>query len=384
MTLSVKKFLFFVVSVFFLMSFSFTGNCQKPVSEVGMPANQRHVSVFYHHGIVVPHHANMVYFIDDFSRGVEFNYGIWRYDSEGWQQYYNYPEVGVGFLYNSYGNPDIYGQGMALYPYLHFPIVRKPKFVLKNKVALGLGYTNNPFHYEENPKNHIFGARLNAFLGFGLYAGYRLFDHWSVYVSGALNHMSNGAIRKPNNGINTLTLAVGTRYHFLEDPLPELKKKAAPPRNHRDVQIFLNYGRSQANDFDFNIYSSGSLSINHLWYKSARSAWSAGADFIYFGAAPYAYDHPDLDKKVPHPERTFAGVFGGRHWIMGNTSFFVQLGAYLYSYLDPPQPVYPRLGIRHRITDRLIGNFSVKASFFRSEFIELGLGYRIPYKKNSL
>ncbi|MFO8002172.1 MAG: acyloxyacyl hydrolase [Marinilabilia sp.] len=375
-----------VFSVIFLIlpGLAQYGMAQSVVSEVGQPANQRHLSVFYHHGIVVPHHANMVYFIDDFSRGAEINYGIWRFDTEGWQQYYNYPEVGVGLFYNSYGNPEIYGQGMALYPYLHFPLVRKPRFVLKNKIALGLGYTNKPFHYEDNPRNHIFGARLNAFVGFGLYAGYRLFDHWSVYLSGALNHMSNGAVRKPNNGINTVTLAAGTRYHFRSDKMPDVEGRKAPKRNNRDVQVFLNYGRSQANDFNFNIYPSGSFSVNHLWYRSVKSAWSAGADLIYFGAAPYAYDHPDIVNYVPHVERTFIGVNGGRHWIMGDTSFFVQLGAYLYSYLDPPQPVYPRLGIRHRITDRLIGNFSVKASFFRSEFIEFGLGYRIPYKENSL
>ncbi|MGM0376473.1 MAG: acyloxyacyl hydrolase [Bacteroidota bacterium] len=379
-----KNYVFFLVAVFLLTAFFTTGKAQKPVAEVGQPANQRHLSVYYHQGIVVPHHANMVYFIDDFSRGIELNYGLWRFDSESWQQYYNYPEVGVGFFYNSYGSPDIYGQGMAIYPYLHFPIVRESRFVLKNRVAMGLGYTNNPFHYKDNPQNHIFGAKLNAYVGFGLYAGYRLMDHWSVYMLGALNHMSNGALKKPNNGINTVTVGLGTRYHFQSDKLPDIGKREAPARNNRDLQIFLNYGRSQANDFNFNIYSSGSLSLNHLWYRSAKSAWSAGADLIYFGGAPYAYDHPDLEGYVPHLERTFAGIFGGRHWIMGNTSFFVQVGAYVYSYLDPPQPVYPRLGIRHRITDRLVGNFSVKASFFRSEFIEFGLGYRIPYKENSL
>ncbi|WP_462317851.1 acyloxyacyl hydrolase [Marinilabilia sp.] len=372
-----------VVIVFLVLGCTIAARAQfTPVSEVGLPPNQQHVTVLYHHGIVIPHHANMIYFIDDFSRGFEVNYGLWRFDSDGWQQYYNYPEVGVGFFYNSYGNPDIYGQGMAIYPYLHFPIVRTPRFTLKNKVSLGLGYTNNPFEPEENPWNQIFGARLNAYVGFGLYSGFRILDNWSVYGSASVNHMSNGAIRKPNNGINTLTFSVGTRYHFLDDKLPQLKKHDAPKVNNRDVQIFANFGRSQANDYNFNIYNSGSLSINHLWYRSVKSAWSAGIDAIYFGAAPYAY--PENNEYVPHIDRMFYGVFGGRHWIMGKTSLFVQMGVYVYSKIDPPQPVYPRLGIRHNITDSLVANFSVKASFFRSEFMEFGIGYRIPYKENSL
>ncbi len=362
--------------------FGFWGNAQKIISEVGMPANQRHVTVLYHHGVVIPHHANMIYFIDDFSRGVEVNYGLWRFDKQGWQQYYNYPEVGVGFFYNSYGNPDIYGQGMAVYPYLHFPIVRTARFTLKNKVALGLGYTNNPFDYKDNPWNQIFGARMNTYIGFGIYSGFRILDNWSVNASASLNHMSNGATRKPNNGINTLTFGLGTRYHFLKDHLPNLKRQKAPRSNERDFQVFLSYGRSQANDYNFNIYPAGSLSINHMWYRSAKSAWSVGVDAVYFGAAPYAY--PENNEYVSHQDRMFYGVFGGRHWIMGETSLYVQIGTYVYSHIDPPQPVYPRLGIRHNITDRLVAGFGIKASFFRSEFMEFGLGYRIPYKRNSL
>lgn len=379
--IKVKDNILFAIIVFSFFTESVT-RAQQIQPEVGMPPNQKHVTVLYHHGIVIPHHANMIYFIDDFSRGMEVNYGLWRFDREGWQQYYNYPEVGVGFFYNSYGNPDIYGQGMALYPYLHFPIVRTSKFTIKNKVAMGLGYTNTPFDYKENPWNQIFGARLNIYVGFGLYTGYRIFDHWSVYGSASFNHMSNGAVRKPNNGINTLTFSLGTRYHFLRDHLPELKKREAPRTNKRDIQIFLNYGRSQASEYNFNIYSSGSLTINHLWYRSVKSAWSAGIDAIYFGVAPYAY--PENNEYIPHDKRMFYGVFGGRHWLMGNTSLFVQLGVYVYSYIDPPQPVYPRVGIRHQITDRWMFNFSLKASFFRSEFMEFGIGYRIPYKSNTL
>jgi hypothetical protein len=379
--LEVKERIFFIL--FFLFWISLNPNAQvTPASEVGLPANQKHITVLYHQGIVIPHHANMIYFIDDFSRGVEVNYGIWRFDNKGWQQYYNYPEVGVGFFYNSYGNSDIYGQGMALYPYLHFPIVRTFRFTLKNKVALGIGYTDNPFDYKDNPYNQIFGAKFNAYIGFGLYSGYRILDRWSVCGSASLNHMSNGAIRKPNNGINTLTFSLGTRYHFLEERLPILSRHKAPRTNNCDLEVFLNYGRSQANDYNFNIYTSGSLSINHLWYRSIKSAWSTGIDVIYFGAAPYAY--PENDEYVPRADRLFYGIFGGRHWIMGETTLFVQMGIYVYSKIDPPQPVYPRLGIRHNITRRLVANFSIKASFFRSEFMEFGLGYRIPYKQNSL
>lgn len=370
------------LSVYFIGSIfsGLTDICAQD-NEATIP-NQHAITVLYHHGIVIPHHPNMVYFIDDFSRGVEVNYSLLRFDKSSWQQWYNFPEVGIGLFYNSYGNPQIYGQGLALYPYLHFPIVRTPRFSLKNKVSLGLGYTNRPFDMKHNPENQIFGSYLNAYIGLGLYASYRVLKDWSVSTSASLNHMSNGSSRKPNNGINTLTLGVGAAYHFTPELPPLLTRQVAPPSKQRDIEIFMNYGRSQAAEYNFNIYSSASLSIHHVWHRSVKSAWSAGMDIFYFGAAPFVYQ--EFNHQDTKAQRLFYGVSGGKQWIMGSTTAFVDLGVYLYSQIDTPQPVYPRVGLRHNITPNLVANFSIKASFFRAEFMEFGIGYRFNYKKNTL
>jgi hypothetical protein len=245
---------------------------------------------------------------------------------------------------------------------------------------MGLGYTNKPFDYQTHPYNHIFGSHFNAYIGLGLNSSFRITKDWSLSASASLNHMSNGAIRKPNNGINTFTLSMGAKYHFLPNRLPMLPRQEAPRRNQRDIQVFVNYGRSQANDFNFNYYSSGSISIHHLWYRSVKSAWGAGVDLFYFGAAPYVFQEPGpYDSEA---QRVYYGVSAGKYWIMGTTTAFLQLGLYLYSEIKPPQPVYPRVGLRQKIAKNLQANFSIKASFFTAEFMEFGLGYCFEYKKN--
>ncbi len=344
--------------------------------------NQRSVTVLYHQGIVIPHHPNMVYFIDDFSRGLEVNYGLLRFEANGWQKWYNFPEVGLGLFYNSYGNAEIYGQGLSLYPYLHFPLIRTSRFSLSNKLAMGVGYINKPFDYQTNPYNRIFGSHFNAYIGLGLYSSLRISGGWSLRASASLNHLSNGATRKPNSGLNTFTLSMGAGYHFLPDRIPLLPRQVAPRANQRDIQVFVGYGRSQASDYNLNHYSSGSLSVHHVWHRSPKSAWGAGVDLIYFGPAPFVFQGSgpvDVDA-----DRFFYGVSGGKYWIMGSTIAFVQLGVYLYSEIDPPQPVYPRVGLRQKVTKNLQANFSIKASFFRAEFIEFGVGYCFEYKKNDL
>lgn len=377
----INKSLTAVLCLISLLALGNTSLSAQDIDTTSVP-NQHSISVLYHHGVVIPHHANMIYFIDDFSRGLEVNYSLLRFDKGGWQQWYNFPEVGLGFFYNTYGNSEIFGQGMAIYPYLHFPIVRTPRFSLKNKLALGLGYTNRPFNYQTNPENQIFGSHFNAYIGLGLYASYRILDQWSLSTSASLNHMSNGASRKPNNGINTLTIGMGATYHFTPQLPAILPRREAPPSNKRSIEVFANYGRSQAADYNVNIYNAGSVSVHHVWHRSIKSAWSAGLEMIYFGAAPYVFEtYNEQDEDI---NRLFYTVSGGKYWIMGSTTVFMQVGAYLYSDIKTPQPIYPRLGIRQKINENLMANFSIKASFFRAEFIEFGLGYRFDYKKNRL
>lgn len=63
------------------------------------PKNQdstfRIISVAPHFGLVLPHHEDMVYFVNDYSYGLDVNFSITKYNQE-WYQYLNYPEVGFG------------------------------------------------------------------------------------------------------------------------------------------------------------------------------------------------------------------------------------------------------------------------------------------------
>jgi len=42
------------------------------------------------------------------------------------------------------------------------------------------------------------------------------------------------------------------------------------------------------------------------------------------------------------------------------------------------------MGVRQELFKDFFANQSIKTSFFKAEFIEFGLGYRLNYKKNSL
>jgi hypothetical protein len=342
------------------------------------------ISAQYHHGIVIPHHTSMAYLIDDYSRGAEIKLSKRRFDSNGWQQYFNYPETGIALFYNTFGSNSIYGCGIALYPYINYRIIETSTVSLKYKLGLGLGYATKPFDIETNPYNTVFGSHLNAYVGFGLDLDMKIAKNWSVNVGWGLNHLSNGATKKPNNGINTTTFTIGTSYYINPINPTSLPKLKAPNYTHREWLVTAGIGSNQVADFNPNRQLSGSVSLAHIWSTRQTNGFGLGVDGIVYGGAPF--NDPDFDvanspESYNFSDYLYSSVFAIYHVQMDRTTLFFHLGAYIYQKTPPRQPIYPRLGIRYRLTDNLLAHFGIKANFFSSEFLEFGLGYRIPVKK---
>lgn len=342
-----------------------------------------------HFGLVIPHHEQMVYFIDNFSYGIDLNYGITKFD-QSWYKYLNYPEIGVGIFYNSFGNSDIFGFGLSAYGYIQSNLYRSKKFTFRSKIALGLGYVNKPYDITTNPYNHVFGSNLNVYINLGLFARYKIGPRWGINGNLSFNHLSNGSIKKPNHGINTVTIGLGIEYNLNNKIDPPLSEGIRAPRsNARDILLFASYGRSQRSLYKPNFYPSISVNLNHIWWVSRKTAWGVGIDGIYYGAAPYEFlepDQPNSDVENPYSivDKMYGTIFGSYNFRFNNTQIFVHVGVYLLYTIKPIQAIYPRMGVRQRIFKDLYANFSIKASFFKAEFIEFGLGYRFNYKKNSL
>lgn len=339
----------------------------------------------YHFGIVVPHHTSMAYIINDYARGGEINLIRQRYKQGLWESYINRPETGIGMWFSTFGRSDIYGEGFAIYPYINFRLFDWGALSAKYKVALGLGYATDPFDYQTNTYNTVFGSHLNAYIGFGLLLRYPVSKHISLSGSFALNHMSNGSSRKPNNGINTAALTFGAVYELNSSETPKYQAASPPLSRARELLATVSAGRNQAAAYNPTIYWSGSVTLTHLWYKKQNKAYGLGLDFIRFGGAPLASKNfEDLEIKsaaYSTSDYLFTGAFATMESHLGSTSLYMAIGAYLYSKTTPRQPVYARLGIRQKITGNLIGHFGIKANFFTAEFIEFGLGYRWRYKQ---
>ena len=383
-----NQFLLLIVAIIFTLTseYSYSKTVAKHISK---DSTLRKVSVASHFGLVIPHHEDMVYFVNDFSYGLDVNFSLTKYNQE-WYQYLNYPEVGFGLFYNTFGNSQIYGEGISAYSYIQSYLFRAKKFSLSSKVGGGFGYVNRPFNIESNPYNHVFGSHLNVFLNFGITAKYKISSRWSASLNLALNHLSNGAIKKPNHGVNTLTCGLGIGYSLNDIYEPySLGRVRAPQSNSRDLVFFLSYGRSQRTPYKPDYYPAVTFNINHLWWVSKKTAWGVGIDGIYYGAAPFEYEiigeqYSTEQYEFSAADKMYGCVFGSYNFRFNRTQLYAHIGVYLLYKTKPKELIYPRMGVRQELFKNIYANVSIKASFFKAEFIEFGLGYRFNYKKNSL
>ncbi len=376
-----KSYYFIFVFLFCHFSYSFSQGLSGYSEKIN---THNYLTIRFHDGLVVPHHTSMLYLIEDFSRGFEINYGRRIFDEDNWRSFFNYPEIGLGFHYGTFGNNEVYGVGYALFHYVNYSIFRSQRLSINNKMALGIGYNTKPFDINNNIYNDISGSHFNIFIGLGLNMDYRFSKRISLSVSGDLSHMSNGAVKRPNSGFNTITASLGTKYHFNTANIPNIKKVRPSDSDKNELLIVGNVGRSQCAPFNSQQYWNGSISINYLYHLNQKKAIGIGFDQFYSEAAPYAWGNYDNRyKPVDYSPKQylFNGLFASYNVFLGHTTMFVNLGVYLSSGVTPPQPIYPRVGVRHQFSRHLVASFGVKASFVRSEFLEFGLGYNINLSK---
>jgi hypothetical protein len=336
----------------------------------------------YQYGIGVPHHPDMFYIVNDYIQSGEINFIRRRYRTNDWESNTRRLETGLGIWFSSLGRDDIYGHAISVYPFINLHLFKLGQLSAKSHVALGFGYATKPFDRKTNPYNNIFGSHYNAYIGLGLMLYYPVTNKIMLTGGLSVNHLSNGATKKPNNGINTASLTIGARYNLTDaTQFADKKTNIQNIKKHEFLPTF-SAGRNNPVMYYNKKFWSGSLTLTHLWYVKNTLALGLGLDFIDHGGAPFTYKHYSQTEEFfsySFKDYFYFGTFATLEYHLGPTSLYMAPGYYIYYKTKPRQPVYARLGVRQKIYKNIYAHFGIKSSFFVAEFIEFGLGYRFKY-----
>jgi len=309
-----------------------------------------------------------------------------------WEQLYRYPDWGAGIYIADFYNKTEIGLPIAVYGFLDAPFHRWKRLSFNYELGFGVAFNWKSFNPLTNQYNISIGASESFFIDAGLNLKYDLTKRVELITGFSLTHFSNGALKKPNYGINTVGPRVGLRYNFHDEPrFRELDVPLFRGQNELCVSAF---GGAKNVIFDslnvdiiekyegvyFPVFGISTVFNRQI---SRKSKIGFGVTLSYDGSvnASVAVDNNELDPvDVPTGEKLMISIYPSYELVVNRVSLVMQPAFYLYrKKLQNQSPgFFQRIGIKYEITDKLFAGLILRDyAFHVSDFIEWTIGFRI-------
>lgn len=337
--------------------------------------------VNYFYGTVVEHSPDLAHLITGHPTGVILGFNQKTFGFKNWERRYNYPDLGLSFIYQDMGNPYL-GENYGLYAHLNFYILKRNLMI---RMGSGLAYATNPYHPDDNYFNKAYGSHIlispfimanykkeNIFKGFGIQGGISLI------------HYSNADFKSPNNSTNTFAFNFGLNYMMNQESLPEFIPKEQGEKYTEPVHFNFalrggvnTMGIIGSKQFPF-------LTVSAFADKvvTRKSTLQAGAELFFSKALEERIYYQSV--AFPEGETTGdedskrVGVFIGHQLTFDKLSLITQLGYYVYfPYEHYVDRLYNRIGFQYEISKNLWGSATIRSHYANAEAFEFSIGYRL-------
>lgn len=310
--------------------------------------------------------------------------------SKDWHHLYRFPSYGIGVSTSNFGSDEL-GTPVGVYGFFTWPFASlSPRAELSSDLGFGVTFGWERYDPETNPYNRAIGSTTSFQINWGLYLRYFLTHRVDLYTGVSFNHFSNGSIRAPNGGLNTLGPVAGVQYHFADRrahpdrrPTPKLdshwgaaiwgaggaKSIEVPPEPDEPDELEDTDRRER--------FGVANLGATLLYRAHPMSTFRGGVDLTYDKSANVGGEASDVDKRG-------VGIYGGYQQEIGKFSVLLDLGYYVWrgSHFSLTPATYQRLGWSYRFLDGVFAGIQVRFLDFReADFIEWTLGYRFDWPR---
>jgi hypothetical protein len=326
-------------------------------------------------GFLLPHRPVMHHLLQGHSIAFEGSYVLQTNGSKEWHQAFRFPRWGGTLFLSDFGNPEQLGWASGAYLFGELPIFRSNKFALMAKMGGGVGYVSKKYDLETNPKNNSIGSHINSLIVIGMNLNYQL-NQSEISLGLDMTHLSNGATKLPNLGINVPYLSLGyTRYlnelKFDNEEKPVSKHIAELNQWQLNVmgilsskQIYPTGGRN---------YLVSALGIFGSRKFSRKAGLDVGLDIIYNESIKYRFEEEEFSDM----EALQVGIFAGYFIPINRLRVLLGMGYYAKNNINPDGPVYHRLSTRYKLNEKWNIHFGIKSHWGRADYFEFGVFYRI-------
>lgn len=339
-----------------------------------LPVENWSIIAKYQFGVVMPLHESVNYLVETNSCVSAISFKKKLTDSREFVAAYNFPSVGFGMNSNTLGNNEVFGRATSFYSFYTFPLISQLSFELNLQIAAGLAYINKTFDIATNNLNNVIGSHLNAYISFSSDARIELYKKVDLLAGIYYHHYSNGKIKLPNLGLNTFNYSIGFAYNFNEKSIDKNNSNTKYSGSDMELNILLSAG---FNAIDVSVdkkYLSSTFATDFYYRLNHKYKLGIGANLFYYSAFKQINSIAD---EIPNEsiQKVNSGIHHSQALVIGNTTMYLQVGYYLFKDELLETSLYDRLGIQYQLKNNILLNVSIKAQYFKADYIEWGIGY---------
>jgi hypothetical protein len=323
------------------------------------------------YGFVIAHRPVLEILQENHTYGAELSYLKPADGSRSFHERFLFPDVGWTLAWFNLGNPDRLGSGIAVYPFVNFPLHLKKDWRLHFRYGMGLGYIEKVFDPVENPKNAAIGSHLNGVMHFDLHMEKNLGKSSVLELGAGITHYSNGSSEIPNLGINIASAQLGFMHYFGE------KKGITQKSGQSDIaspkfQVFGAGAFKKIYPPLGETFFAGTLSFSHIRPVRRKSNWGFGAELFYDQSIREKFRQQGIDESS-NANNFRPGIYGIYEIRLGQVGMLFNMGVYPYTKWKDDGNFYHRICSRYYF-DTIFLLMNLKTHFAKADFIEWGVG----------
>jgi len=309
-----------------------------------------------------------------------------------WEQLYKYPVWGIGAYMADFYNRREIGFPIAIYVFLDAPFSRWEKSSFNYQIGFGATFHWKSFNPLTNQYNMSMGAGESCFIDAGLNYRYELAKNIDLAAGFSCTHFSNGALKQPNYGINTIAPKISIKYNFFDRPV--FKKQEVPRFSKKNEWLIGVFGGLKNVIYDsvntdikekyegvfFPVFGVSTVFNRLVSYKS-KIGIGLTATYNSSINAQVAVDKNELDiEKSPMRDKFQLCIYPSYELVVHKVSLIIQPAFYIYrkrTKIQTPD-FHQRIGLKYYFTDRFFAGITLRDyAFHVSDVIEWNVGYRI-------
>jgi hypothetical protein len=284
-------------------------------------------------------------------------------------------------MISTFNNP-VLGNPHAVYGFLQVPVLRPGgRWNLLYEMALGISGNMNPYDPVENPENLLVSSAINTYIDLGLEARYRVDRHWDLGIGIGIKHLSNGATKRPNKGVNIVPIQLTMQYRLADHPVTVDNGNRTAFKPYWVAEVSTMVGKKQMTN-ETPLVFKNITSLQAGYQFSYKYRIGMGLDFAYTEGG---------DERVTTEGSTLsknwsAGVAGTWSWFITDRLYLpVSVGVYLHRNPENEEInfYYQRVGLRYLLPGRHLGaGLGIKLHGGVADFIEMGLSWTFHRDRN--